>query len=215
MAVRLTYPVAALIAANLLPIAGVLWWGWSVFSVMLLFWLENIIVGLLNIPRIVFAIGDADERQRRISNRLFVAVFFVFHYGLFTYGHGVFVLSAFGEGIESEPTFQLALQLVVGHQLQWAVAALFISHLVSLVINYFLSGEYRRAVVKQMMKQPYSRVLVMHLGIIFGGFLLEKMNGPLPGLVVLIVIKIFVDVRAHQKEHRRLSATIPRSSGQE
>lgn len=208
----LSYPLAALIAANLLPIAGVLWWDWSVFSIMLLFWLENIIVGLLNVPRILFAVGDPDERQRRFSNRLFVAVFFTFHYGLFAYGHGVFVFSAFGEGIESDPDLQLTLQLVVQQQLQWAVAALFISHLFSLIINYFMSAEYRRVGVKQMMKQPYSRVLVMHLGIIFGGFLLEKLNGPLLGLVVLIVIKIMVDVRAHQKEHRRLSATIPQSS---
>lgn len=209
------YPLAALIIANLLPIVGVLWWGWSVFSVMLLFWLENIIVGLLNIPRILFALGDHDERQRRFSNRLLVTVFFAFHYGLFTYGHGVFVLSAFGEGIASDPTPRLALQLVIQQQLQWAVAALFVSHLLSLTINYFMSGEYRRVRVKQMMKQPYSRVLVLHLGIIFGGFLLEKFNGPLLGLVVLIIIKIFVDVRAHQKEHRRLSVTMPLSFEQE
>jgi hypothetical protein len=209
---RLSVPVILLVLANLTPIIGVVWWDWSVFSVMLLFWLENIIVGLLNIPRILFASGDSDPRQSSISNRFFVAVFFCVHYGMFTFGHGVFVFSVFGQGIESDPSVQLVLQLVMEHQLQWAVLALFISHLVSLILNYFLAGEYRVATVKQMMKNPYSRVLVLHLGVIFGGFLLDMLNAPLMGLAVLIAIKIVVDVRAHRKEHRELSATIPMSS---
>jgi len=45
--------------------------------------------------------------------------------------------------------------------------------------------------------------------IIFGGFLLQKVNGPLLGLVVLIAIKIIFDLRVHTREHRQLSATMP------
>lgn len=195
----------------MLPVAGVIWFGWSVFAVMLLFWLENIIVGILNILRIVYAGGGTDEKQRRLFTRIFTAAFFSVHYGMFTVAHGVFVFSLFGEGIDSDLSPQLVYQLVLDYQLYWAVLALFISHLVSLVLNYFLAGEYRSATVKKMMNKPYSRIVVLHLGIIFGGIVLDLFNEPLIGLVVLILIKIVVDIRAHMKEHRELSVTMPHS----
>ena len=205
---RVTPSILVLVCANLLPVVGVVWWGWSVFSVMLLFWLENMIVGILNIPRILFARGDGDEKRGRLFSRLFTAVFFSVHYGMFTFAHGVFVFSLFGEGIGEDPSPQLVYQLVLEYQLYWAVLALFVSHLMSLVLNYFLSGEYRTATVKKMMHKPYSRIVVLHLGIIFGGIVLDLLQAPVFGLIVLIVVKIVVDVRAHMKEHHELSVTI-------
>src|SRR5438128_1777645 len=42
---RITPTAVVLIAANLVPLAGVLFFGWSVFATLLLFWVENVIVG--------------------------------------------------------------------------------------------------------------------------------------------------------------------------
>ena len=122
----------------------------------LLFWLENVIVGVLNIPRILFATGD-ESASGAFFHRLFTAVFFTVHYGLFTFVHGVFVFSMFGGEQYEEPSPQLVWQLIQQFQLYWAVAALFFSHLVSLVMNYFLAGEYRTAEVKHMMKKQPKR----------------------------------------------------------
>ena len=44
------FSIAVLIAANLLPLAGVLFWDWDVFLVLLLFWCENVVIGLLVEP---------------------------------------------------------------------------------------------------------------------------------------------------------------------
>lgn len=197
-----------LVIANLLPIVGVIWWQWSVFAVMLLFWLENIIVGLLNMPRILFASGDTGNKYTRTGARIFTSVFFVVHYGLFTFVHGTFVFSMFGQDVGDDITPQLVWQVVHEYQLYWAVLALFVSHAVSLVMNYFVSGEYKTATVKKMMNKPYSRIVVLHIGIIAGGFLIQSLQQPLLGLIALIIVKIIVDIRAHRKEHREFSATI-------
>jgi hypothetical protein len=53
LAARLRSSSAALIAANLLPLGGVLFRGWDVFLVMALFWLENVAIGLFAIAKIV------------------------------------------------------------------------------------------------------------------------------------------------------------------
>jgi hypothetical protein len=45
----------ALVIANAIPLLGVLFFGWSLLTILVLFWLENGIVGLWNVPRIILA----------------------------------------------------------------------------------------------------------------------------------------------------------------
>ena len=52
---RMTPPVLALVAANLVPLYGVLFLGWEVFQVVLLFWMENVVVGVFFILRLLTA----------------------------------------------------------------------------------------------------------------------------------------------------------------
>jgi hypothetical protein len=47
-----------LLVANLIPLAGVLFFGWSLLTILVLYWLENGIVGLWNLPRILLAQGS-------------------------------------------------------------------------------------------------------------------------------------------------------------
>lgn len=42
---RLKLSAGALIGSNLIPLLGVIFLGWSVYFIMILFWLENIIIG--------------------------------------------------------------------------------------------------------------------------------------------------------------------------
>ena len=94
----------ALVLANAIPLAGVLFFGWSLWTVLVLYWVENGIVGLWTIPRILLARGAltiptaargaATVILPLISGaaRPIVAAFFALHYGVFWLGHGFFVL---------------------------------------------------------------------------------------------------------------------------
>lgn len=46
--------VVVLILANLIPLVGVLFWDWSVFEVVVLYWLENVIIGGIYILKMTF-----------------------------------------------------------------------------------------------------------------------------------------------------------------
>jgi Family of unknown function (DUF6498) len=48
----------ALIVANLIPLVGVLFFGWSLLTILVLYWIENGIVGFWNVPRIILAQGS-------------------------------------------------------------------------------------------------------------------------------------------------------------
>ncbi|NIA27398.1 MAG: hypothetical protein GWP02_05020 [Desulfobulbaceae bacterium] len=42
-----------LILANLVPLAGVLFLGWRVFDVIILYWAENVVIGVINVLRMI------------------------------------------------------------------------------------------------------------------------------------------------------------------
>src|SRR2546429_5223218 len=44
-----------LLLANAFPVAGVLFLGWTVFPLVLLYWLENVVVGGFNVAKLLLA----------------------------------------------------------------------------------------------------------------------------------------------------------------
>ncbi|MEZ6071191.1 MAG: DUF6498-containing protein [Pirellulales bacterium] len=117
--------VIALVIANAIPLIGVLFFSWSTFAIMALYWAENVIIGGVNVLKMITCAPDPDEvslpspgkseraedfgtplaslGQSRTSltaihhaSKLFFVPFFTIHYGMFCFVHGVFVLVLFG-----------------------------------------------------------------------------------------------------------------------
>jgi len=193
--------VIILILANLAPLLGVLFFGWSLFAIMFLYWFENVVIGIFNIPKIIIAskqtIKVNDSSKKTVFSSLYniltivgLILFFELHYGMFTAIHGVFVFALFYEKLESYTGIIIA------------ITALFISHGYSFYSNYIGKKEYKkRHIFIQLMFQPYKRVVIMHLTIIFGGILSMTLGEPIFALIVLIALKTFIDIIAHKKEH--------------
>jgi Family of unknown function (DUF6498) len=96
--------VVALLVANAIPLIGVLWFGWNVWTILIVYWLENGIVGAFNILKILKAEGEPGPvagtmtmNGRPIGQgaaaKASLIPFFVVHYGLFWAVHGIFVLT--------------------------------------------------------------------------------------------------------------------------
>ena len=194
-------PVSAwfLIAANLLPLYGVLFWNWEVFPLLALFWMENAIIGLLNAARML-AIAPGDPAAW--VAKLFLVPFFCFHYGMFTAIHGVFVFSMFGKyGIDGLDVLGPAARATADWNLWLPLGALAASHVFSFFWNFVHRGEYLRAGLQEQMLRPYGRVVVLHLAILLGGMAAMALGSPVWALLVLLAVKIAVDLKAHLKEH--------------
>ena len=170
---------------------------------MLLFWSENVIVGVFNAIKMLLANPESPVGW---AGKLFLVPFFCVHYGMFTFVHGVFVVVLFGGGMRAGATFpqpETFWQLVYEHHLGWAVLGLVVSHGFSFVTNYIGNGEYKRANLQQLMSQPYGRIMVLHLAILGGGFLMMVLRSPTAGLLLLVALKIAVDLRGHLTERRK------------
>lgn len=213
--------VVFLIAVNLIPLFGVLFLGWSLFSIMVLYWLENGIIGLFNFFKIGLSGGSAfglpdsvpGGRAAAGSNpaaglfgRMFSMFFFAIHYGIFWAVHGVFVFALFG-GFDSQSSGS-----------EWsggmtaAAISLLLSHGASFVVNFLGKREYLAVSPQQQMMQPYARVVVLHVTILAGGFLVMVLGTPVAALVLLIILKTAIDVRAHLGEHRKAKQQLDEAS---
>ncbi len=193
----------ALIASNLAMLWGVIAWGWPVFPLLLLFWLENVILGLLNVLRMLM-VDPADLALW--GAKLFMVPFFCLHYGMFTAIHGVFVISFFGgreyhQMVQGLWTIDSAARAVEDFGLWLPLAALAGSHLFSFCWNYILRGEYRLAELSKLMGRPYARVIVLHLTILVGGWGVMLLGSPVWALLALLGLKVWFDLKAHIKEH--------------
>ncbi len=192
--------IASLILSNLVPLLGVFFFGWDVSSILVLYWSENVIVGFYNILKMSLAQGRIDptkfttsSKSNLIPQRFFLIGFFIAHFGIFTFGHAAFVFSFFGTNL---PSFKNFLP---------AILSLFVSHGISTYVHFIKNDEYRKVTYSDLFFQPYKRVFIMHLTIIFGAWFSVLFKLPSMVLVVLIFLKIAVDILFHRKEHIKFS----------
>ncbi len=208
-------PLIALLTVNAMPIVGVLFFKWDAFLIVLLYWAENVAVGFYNVLKMAMV---KVKHPAEHLGKLFQIPFFIIHYGGFTGIHGMFVLAmfkkegdVFGKGPDW-PCF-LAFVQILFHTIaqayraipvnaRWVIAAMFVSHGISFVYNYLYKGEYARISGEKLMMQPYARVVVMHIAIIFGGFLTMAFGSPVGLLLMLVIIKTLIDVALHKRQHR-------------
>lgn len=194
--------VLSLIFANLIPIFGVLLFGWSLFPIMFLYWLENIVIGIFNVIRMVRAEKSMPEGQKDLkfggkpydpSMKKSVIFFFIVHYGLFTFVHGMFVSFLFG------PANISSAGVVAGF------LSLLISHYISYRTNFIGKNEYKNLSAPDLFFQPYKRIFVLHITILFGGIFTKFLGVPIIALLILIVLKITADAWLHIQEHKSFS----------
>ena len=195
--------VIILILANLPPLYGVIFLGWKAYAILLVFWLENVIIGIFNILKML--VVPTQGLAQGVS-KVFLIPFFCVHYGMFTFVHGVFVIVLFGGIFNQEPgnlSVSGVWQTIQGLQVGWSVIVLFLSHAISFGVNFIGKGEYKTSKLGDLMSQPYGRVVVLHLTILIGGFLVMAVGAPVVGLILLLVLKTAIDIKAHLKQHNR------------
>ncbi|MFA5270254.1 MAG: DUF6498-containing protein [Patescibacteria group bacterium] len=193
------WSVVALIVANLIPLAGVLWWDWSLFQIMFLYWAESAVIGLYNIFKLI-VLG------RWIG--LAMAIFFIFHLGVFMIVHLMFIVAFFLVKDAVDPMAIQAEVVGVGKSLAISGLALLISHGISFWQNFVSGGEAHKLTINDLMLgNVYGRIIVMQLTLIFGAFLSLQLGNPIWALAVLILLKTVTDLAAHLHEHRYFSVS--------
>ena len=135
MRALLTPATLILIAANLIPLAGVLVWDWDAFVLLMLYWLETAVIAFWTALRIATmgrdSLGDLQfKNQRGPISAVGMAAFVTLHAGIFMGIHFMFLWTLFS-GEWSKKIHGVGAfidQLVIGTDLWIPLAVLFIVH---------------------------------------------------------------------------------------
>jgi Family of unknown function (DUF6498) len=179
---------------------GVLVLGWSVFAVMALFWLENVVIGIFNVARML--ITGVRLGAIVFVGALAMAAFFTVHYGMFTAVHGVFVVMLFGTGELGReamnsgligPVFHMLDRLLIDRDGWLAIGAIVALHGASFA-QWWGASRAAPTPLKELMGAPYGRIMILHVTLIAGGFLVQALRAPVAGALLLIAMKLAYDL---------------------
>ena len=187
---------------------GVLVLDWPVFIVMALFWFENVVIGGFNVLRILVS-------GVRLGPAAFIAAcamsaFFTLHYGLFTAVHGGFVVMLFGtselgreamNGGLAGPLQQMLGRLITDRDGWLAMLAIVAAQLVAFV-RWSIETRELPTPLKDLMGAPYGRIVVLHITLIAGGFLVMSLHAPVLGALLLVALKLAYDLISLKSEPR-------------
>jgi FtsH-binding integral membrane protein len=187
--------VWSLLAANAVALAAALHFDWSANSLMLVYWIQSVVIGISYFFRILsldrfstenFQINDRPVAPTPETKRQ-VASFFAMHYGLFHAVYFMFLILNPDDPAVVDAAF-------------WICAAAF-------AFNHLWSYRYNRDLDRQgtpnigtLMFTPYLRIIPMHLTIIFGGQFIDSTMT----LLLFGGLKTLADVGMHLAEHARL-----------
>ena len=193
----------ALVTVNLIPVAGLVFFGWSVFDVFFLYWLESAILGFFGILKMIVIgmhLGGVWK-----SSLFFSVPFFLVHYGGFMLGHLIFIIILFnGQGENLSLSYSAAASIVQQTFTRVSIAflSMFVSHAFSFVNNFLKQREYFNSDPQRFKSLPYGRIAVMHLSVFLALFVTIFLKIPVLAPALIICTKVVTDLRAHRREHR-------------
>lgn len=190
---RLT--LVSLVAVNLIPLVGVLFYQWDIFTLMFLFWAESAVVGFYAILKFF---------KESLVLGLVLTAFFSIHFGGFMFIHLVFLTSVFGDSYTLTSIGLLTKEdlVIMLSTITIPLIALFVSHGISFIKHFVKKTEIGHKQIIRLMTEPYKRVGLMHITIIFGSFLVSVLNNPVFGLIILVLLKIMTDIGSHLYKHK-------------
>lgn len=190
------------ITANLIPVFGVAFWGWSAIEAFTVYAMETLIVGILTLLKMLVAMLARNTREDWYNGSqttkvggLFLMVFFTFHYGMFA----AIQTSIFSGVAGIEPRgagplyFFLNWYKFINEHTAYALCAFVVSYFASNFVPFIVSGDYKKTPMIYLMFQPYGRIIVQQFTVILGSMMLLFKFG-IGFMIIFIVVKMCVEM---------------------
>lgn len=200
-----------ILAVDLFPIIAVLTLGWGAVPLVFLYWLENLIVGAVALARMIGA--SVSNGIAGLFGIAFIGPFFIVHYGMFCFVHGVFVGVFANMGSAADMGFPSPMGLIEqalasGANMPTFVLAIVAVQIVLFIQDFILRGEYRKTTIQAEMTAPYARIVVLHIGIFAGAFAMAAMGEPMLGILALILMRALWGVILTVRRRLRLDEAL-------
>lgn len=182
---------------------GLIWWRWSPLLVVMAYFFETIIVGIIQIAKMwtVWRYGREQEvavktDKHDTMNHIGAIPFFMVHYFFFIAIQSIFVFSFFGSELGSNDAFNLIDNYSIllskpEFMLVFTIQA--VTHIGMVARQWFLPGRYHFYTLKKLFIQPYLRIFIQQFVTILAGFFFIILNTGMAAAILLIVLRLLLD----------------------
>lgn len=192
-----------LIAANLVPVIGVLAWGWSPIEVFIVYCLETIIVGLLTLTKMSIVtitrnnnLAVQSSSGKSINSGIALMLFFIVHYGMFVAIQMGLFFSVSGIAKKADIGFMNFIykwpSLLDQDSLIMLIAFLF-CYGFKMIVDFILTKKYKTASLLGLMFEPYIRIFIQQFTVILGSIFLSFGAGKV-FIFIFAIIKIAIEI---------------------
>ena len=186
--------ILALIIANLVPLLGVFAYGWNLYTLVMVYWSENILIGVFTLVKMAFVkkVGPVGK------TKLYKTLLFCAVYGTFVVIHGSILSQLVFRSADRAFNFGIVFVL--------CILAFLLSHAVSMTTNFLMKRENEKISAFDLMFLPFVRVAPMHLVLLLAAIVvLAMVEGPGWRLSLFVLLKVFLDLASHFAEHTAMA----------
>ena len=197
----LTISDFVLIVVNLIPLYGVWFEGWDAKQIFLVYCMETVIVGLINVikmacvtifvkKRDVWENGGSTTMQ---SGWLFI-FFFIIHYGLFVFVQTQIFFGVTGM-LSGRSLFNGYAKIpeLLGPNGRLLLLIFVAYYTAQNLFSFFNSGTYKTISMGRLMFEPYLRIFVQQFVVLLGSMFLTFGGGKI-FMLIFIVVKVFFEL---------------------
>lgn len=190
-----------LIIVNLIPLYCVWFEGWNASEVFLVYCLETVIIGIINVLKMacvtlfvrksdVWENGSTTTKQ----SGWFFIFFFIVHYGFFVFVQTQIFFSVSGLLPDSSLFASYAkIPELLGDNGKLMLLIFIAYYTLQNIFDFFMSGKYKTVSIGRLMFEPYMRIFVQQFVVILGSMFLSFGAGKI-FILVFVIAKIFFEL---------------------
>ena len=198
--------LVAIGVGNLIPLIGVLLFGWDLPSILVMYWIETGVIGLVNVLKIrksmalgrptVAADGSVERPILRAarSGSWLLAFMWLLAYGIFWAILGPFVIQIANGGFYAGAS-QTGWSGASAEVIAWGAVSLAGGQLVAYVLDYVIGRRYLTVTSLELLRDPFVRILIILATIAAGGVGIALIGSPVGFLAAMVVAKTLVEIR--------------------
>jgi hypothetical protein len=186
------------IATNFIPVVGVLFDGWAALPLLVFFWIENVLAGVVAaLKALVCAWATRARQDWREST---AAIAFVPLHALFCLVHGLFIFALFAlhdlirSGIEPRHDMDQLVRrvrdvVVAEEGMGWSIAGLVAIQAGAFLFQWLPAKGWRGSTPRAQLREAHGRMLVLHGTLLVATVPVLALGQPVLAVLALALLK--------------------------
>ncbi len=201
------YNLSLILLSNLLPLIGFLFFHWSMFAIIYLYWVQGIFVALSDSIKIVMSrgineAGVVESKNKRISSAV---KFFCLRLGIFFF-YWIFLLAFVARAGDTANHAVVVQNYVIiffmDKSFNQVLLATFIAEAIAFLGTFIATEDYKTDLPSKYKLFFDARTIIMHIVIVLGTFGSQFFESMLPVsktpgfsyVILLVILKMIVEL---------------------